>query len=67
MINIKAKHSHARIQIQSVDDFSVSEWAKVVSVITREAAQYKPELTVRIEILAMVIAPPKAQSKRPYY
>lgn len=35
-------------------------------MITREAAQYKPELTVRIEISAMVIAPPKAQSKRPY-
>lgn len=25
MVNIKAKHSHARIQIQSIDDFSESE------------------------------------------
>ena len=66
MVIVKAKHSRATNQIQSIDDFSEAEWAKAVSVITREAAQYTPELTVKIEISAMATAPAKAQSKRPY-
>ena len=66
MVIVKAKHSRATNQIQSIDDFSEAKWAKAVSVITREAAQYTPKLTVKIEISAMATAPPKAQSKRPY-
>ena len=38
MVSIKARHSRATIQVQSLDDFSDSEWAKAVSVIQREAA-----------------------------
>ena len=46
--------------------FQDSEWDKAVSVITREAGQFAPELVVRIEISAITIAPLKAQLKRPH-
>ena len=63
MVFIKANCARATRKQQSIDDFSESEWDKILTILTTEAAQSRiPNLIVKIEITA--IAPSKYQLKR---
>jgi len=59
---VKATKPRAPRKQQSIDDFSESEWEKVTKIILEEAAEWTPELTVKIEVSAS--APTKAELKR---
>lgn len=54
MVIVKSKHSKAVQVYQSIDDFSEPQWSKVVDVIKAQSAEFYPDLTVRIEIAAVV-------------
>ena len=62
IVHIKSDSSRAKAEQQSMQEFSEAEWAKVVNVILKEAARYRPEPSVKIEISAT--APSIQQLKR---
>jgi hypothetical protein len=54
MVIVKSKHSRAVQVYQLIDDFSEPQWSKVVDVIKAQSAEFYPDLTIRIEIAAVV-------------
>ena len=49
---IRANHSRARREIQSLDDFSETEWDKIITIILAQAERFVPDLDIKIEVLA---------------
>lgn len=65
---VKGAHHKAKKIPQSIDDFTESEWDKVLNIILKESTTYGGEVDLKIEIQAettkQVPVPPKLASKR---
>lgn len=53
-VSIKSKHSRAVRCLQTIDNFTETEWGKVLFAIDVEARQWKPEIDIRIEVLMKI-------------
>ena len=49
---VKGSHHKAKRIAQSIDDFTESEWDKVLNIILRESQTYGAEIDLKIELLA---------------
>lgn len=47
---IKSKHSRSKRVIQTIDNFTESEWGKVIDLVEIEARKWSSELDLRIEV-----------------
>lgn len=54
MATVRSTHRSARPNPQSMDDLSETEWFKVSQVILEQAQQWRPEMSVKIEVFAEV-------------
>jgi len=54
MIIVRSKHTRAVQIYQSIDDFLVPQWSKVVDIIRAQATKFYSNLTIRIETIAMI-------------
>ena len=50
VVIIKAIHSRARNVHQTIDNYTETEWEKVLIVIDDESRKWKPDITIKIEI-----------------
>jgi len=54
MIIVRSKHTRVVQVYQSIDDFLVPQWSKVVDIIRAQAMEFYSNLTIRIETIAIV-------------
>jgi hypothetical protein len=67
MITVQANKTRARRQMQSIDDFSESEWDKVVKVILSQEGDFDPEyIALHVEISVQAPKGMKKSIKRTY-